>query len=166
MDPETGVLRPRDLSEHLSLEINRCQRMQLPMGVAAVLDTPQEAGAHADRRSAGRPRAACGENLRRYDDGGPAETGEFVAVLPDVSRSGLAAAAERLQQPACRGPGTVGAPRRMALAHLDCVDSDRRRPSLEQAAEALEHARTSDDHDLPNLESAACPRLSSRPPAA
>jgi GGDEF domain-containing protein len=144
MDPETGVLRPRDLSEHLSLEINRCQRMQLPMGVAAVFDAPQEAGAHADRRA-----PAVGhvlrENLRRYDDVGRLETGEFVAVLPDVSRSGLAAAAERLHNRLAEDPRTVGAPRRMALAHLDCVDvtvGD----LLEQVAEALEHARTSDDY--------------------
>jgi GGDEF domain-containing protein len=144
LDPETGVLRPRDLSEHLSMEINRCQRMQLPMGVAVVFNRGTDAGGPAES-----PAKAVGrvlrENLRRYDDLGRLATGEFVAVLPDVSRTGLAAAAERLHGRLAEDPRTTSAPRCMALTHLDCVDvtvGD----LLEQVADALQHARASDDY--------------------
>jgi len=141
IDPNTGVLRPRDLSRHLSLEIDRCQRMQLPMGVAAVFG--------ASTAAAAGPQSGVGrvlrENLRRYDDVGRLESGEFLAVLPDVSRTGLGAAAERLHSRLADDPRTAAAPRRMALAHLDCVDvtvGD----LLEQVAEALRHARAGGDY--------------------
>jgi GGDEF domain-containing protein len=144
VDPETGVLRPRDLSRHLSMEINRCQRMQLPMGVAVVFRPGT-----GDERSTEPPAPAVGrvlrENLRRYDGLGRLETGEFVAVLPDVSRTGLGAAAERLHSRLAEDPRTTTAPRCMALTHLDCVDvtvGD----LLEQVQEALHHARLSDDY--------------------
>jgi GGDEF domain-containing protein len=145
LDPETGVLRPRDLREHLSMEINRCQRMQLPMGVAVVFNRGADAGAAAET-----PALAVGrvlrENLRRYDDLGRLDTGEFVAVLPDVSRTGLGAAAERLHAQLAADPRTTSAPRCMALTHLDCVDvtvGD----LIEQVGEALQNARAGDDYN-------------------
>lgn len=144
LDPETGVLRPRDLREHLSMEINRCQRMELPMGVAVVFNRGTDAGGAAET-----PALAVGrvlrENLRRYDDLGRLDTGEYVAVLPDVSRSGLGAAAERLHSRLAEDPRTTAAPRCMALTHLDCVDltvGD----LIEQVGEALQHARAGDDY--------------------
>jgi len=144
LDPETGVLRPRDFREHLSTEINRCQRMQLPMGVAVVFSRGTDAGEAAET-----PALAVGrvlrESLRRYDELGRLETGEYVAVLPDVSRTGLGAAAERLHSQLAEDPRTVAAPRCMALTHLDCVDvtvGD----LIEQVGEALQHARSGDDY--------------------
>jgi GGDEF domain-containing protein len=126
------------------MEINRCQRMQLPMGVAVVFNRGTDAGEPSET-----PALAVGrvlrENLRRYDELGRLETGEFVAVLPDVSRTGLAAAAERLHGQLAEDPRTTAAPRCMALTHLDCVDvtvGD----LLEQVTDALQHARAGDDY--------------------
>ena len=48
------------------------------------------------------------ENLRRYDSVGLTDDGAFVLVLPDISRRGLAGAAERLR----REIGVVRRPRR------------------------------------------------------
>jgi hypothetical protein len=144
VDPKTGALRPRDLNEHLSLEISRCQRMQLPLGLAAVFGPAPAAGEPAGRLTAGVGHVLR-ENLRRYDDLGCLETGEFVAVLPDASRSGLAAAAERLHSRLAEDPRTAGIPHRMALTHFDCVDVTVV-DLLEQLAEALQHARAGDDY--------------------
>jgi GGDEF domain-containing protein len=144
LDPDTGVLRPRDLREHLSMEINRCQRMQLPMGVAVFFNRGTDAGGPAET-----PALAVGrvlrENLRRYDELGRLETGEYVAVLPDVSRIGLGAAAERLHSQLAEDPRTTAAPRCMALTHLDCVDVSVG-DLIEQVEEALQHARAGDDY--------------------
>ena len=63
------------------------------------------------------------ESLRRYDSIGRLEDNEFIAVLPDVSRSGLASAMERLRRQLEDKDGRPDIVRFLfALLHLDVVD--------------------------------------------
>ena len=141
VDPTTGVLRPRELREQLTIEILRCQRMELPLGLMVVVRaSPADGGARAD--GAGR---VLREHLRRYDGVGCLESGEVVAVLPDVARSGLAAAAERVYRRLSDDPRTAPGAWRLALRHLDCVDVPTA-DLLELLGEGLDRAAAGEDY--------------------
>lgn len=127
VDAESGAMKPGKLGERLSLEVERCQRMDLPLGLVelAVDD------GHDERSAAGRScealhevGACLRESLRRYDSVGLTQNGDFVLVLPDISRRGLAGAAERIrrQVDSCTGRGATPE-LTFALAHYDFVDA-------------------------------------------
>ena len=90
-------------------------------------------GGDEERHEAGKPgRAALHEigeclrdNLRRYDSVGLTDEGAFVLALPDISRRGLAGAAERIRREivSC---GARGEPQELtfALAHYEFVDAN------------------------------------------
>ena len=128
LDVDSGAIKPGEFGERLSLEVERCQRMDLPLGL---LELGVAAG-DEERRAAGRPvRAEVGmvgacvrENLRRYDSVGLTDDGDLVLVLPDISRRGLAGAAERLRREldACGGRRGAAPELTFALVHYDFVD--------------------------------------------
>ncbi len=128
VDALTGAMKPGHLESQLVLEVGRCQRMDLSLGVAAlVVDGLADVAARDGREAAdtelGRIGALLCEGVRRYDSVGRLEDHEFVAVLPDVSRSGLASAIERLRRHLESGEGRPDLVRFLfALLHLDVVD--------------------------------------------
>jgi hypothetical protein len=147
VDVDSGAVKPGELGERLSLEVERCQRMDLSLGLLqlAVGDGEDErpAAARAPRAAFHEIGDCLRENLRRYDSVGLTDDGAFVLVLPDISRRGLAGAAERLRRElgTCGGHG-VQPPLTFALAHYDFVDANAQEMlavlarSLEQAREA------------------------------
>jgi hypothetical protein len=126
VDDASGVVKSGELFERLDLEVNRCQRMNLSLGLLAM--ESQAGGGAAERHGAGPPHQVgdcLRGNLRRYDSIGLTRQGGFLLVLPDISRRGLAGAAERLRREldVCVAPG--GASEYVfALAHYDFVDAD------------------------------------------
>jgi hypothetical protein len=128
LDVDSGAVKPGELGERLSLEVERCQRMDLPLGLlelalAAGERPAVERPARADLRDIG---VCLRENLRRYDSVGLTDDGAFVLVLPDISRRGLAGAAERLRRElgACAGHHGSSPELTFALAHYDVVDAN------------------------------------------
>ena len=125
VDPASGALRVTETLDRLALEVERCRRMDLALGVAAV--SLQEGGddAACERtQGAGHLRVVAStlrEHMRRYDAVGRTVDGEFLLVLPDVSRRGLGAVAERLRHELAEecDPGLRCS---FALAHYDYVD--------------------------------------------
>jgi GGDEF domain-containing protein len=124
-DPVTGALRPRQIAERLSLELDRSRRMLLPLGVMEMAVSDAH-GAIVAANDAGRfpqahEAAAClRDNLRSYDSVGLTADGAYLIVLPDVSRRGLAGVAERLRR---EWVEVVARARPIiALEHLDPVD--------------------------------------------
>ena len=141
-DLSTGAMKPDEIVERLSLEVNRCQRMGLSLGL---LELALEEPAGDEALSASREGyrgvlhevgECLRENLRRYDSVGLTSDGGFLLVLPDISRRGLAGAAERLRRElaACAGPP---APPHFlfALSHYDYVDVN-----AGEMLEALDHS--------------------------
>lgn len=128
LDVESGAIKPEELGERLSLEVERCQRMDLSLGLLELAVEVDGEERRTVRRSARADPAAVGacvrENLRRYDSVGLTEDGDFVLVLPDISRRGLAGAAERLRREleACGGRRGTMPELTFALAHYDYVD--------------------------------------------
>ncbi len=128
VDVLTGTMKPVELESQLVLEINRCQRMDLSLGVAALVvdghaDLAKRDGREAADAELRRVGAVLRESLRRYDSIGRLEVNEFIAVLPDVSRSGLASAMERLRRQLEDKDGRPDIVRFLfALLHLDVVD--------------------------------------------
>jgi hypothetical protein len=127
VDRDSGAMRAGELGERLSLEVERCRRMDLSLGLLELVTSGLRPGSAVGRRDTGaRHIAAClRENLRRYDSVGLTDEGAFVLVLPDISRRGLAGAAERIRRElgACAGKLGAGAPElTFALAHYDYVD--------------------------------------------
>jgi hypothetical protein len=130
LDVDSGAIKPGELGERLSLEVERCQRMDLPLGL---LELAVVAGGE-ERPTVARPARAdlhdvgvcLRENLRRYDSVGLTDDGAFVLVLPDISRRGLAGAAERLRRElgACAGGHRPSPELTFALAHYDFVDAN------------------------------------------
>ena len=127
LDADTGAMKPGELGERLSLEVERCQRMDLSLGLLELAIGPADQRGPAGRSDQHAALHEIGEclrdNLRRYDSVGLTSDGAFLLVLPDISRRGLAGAAERLRRElgVCAGqsppPGLV-----FALAHYDFVD--------------------------------------------
>jgi GGDEF domain-containing protein len=145
LDVDSGAIKPGEFGGRLSLEVERCQRMDLPLGLLELaVDSCEE-----ERRAAGRPSRAdlhqigdcLRENLRRYDSVGLTDDGAFVLVLPDISRRGLAGAAERLRREigSC---GAQGDPPELtfALAHYDFVDGNAQE-MLALLGRSMHHAR-------------------------
>lgn len=142
LDLSTGAMKPADIIEQLSLEVNRCQRMELSLGL---LELALEESARDEASSCAREEyrgvlhevgECLRENLRRYDSISPTSDGGFLLVLPEISRRGLAGAAERPRREldACAGPSAP--PRRLfALAHYDYVDVN-----AGEMFEALDHS--------------------------
>jgi len=124
-DPASGAVRAAETLEALSVEVDRCRRTALSLGVLglALADKP---GAMACVRSEGTEvlhavnRALRG-HLRRYDGVGRTADGDFLVVLPDVGRRSLDAIAERLRGEVIvelgRDRGCI-----VAAAHYDYVD--------------------------------------------
>jgi GGDEF domain-containing protein len=129
LDFATGAMKPAEIIGQLSLEVERCQRMELSLGLLELArDEPAR-----DEVVSGSPEEHKGvlyevgeclrENLRRYDSVGLTSDGGFLLVLPDISRRGLAGAAERLRRELAACAGSSAAPRFLfALAHYDYVD--------------------------------------------
>jgi hypothetical protein len=146
-DSDSGAMKPVALGERLSLEVERCQRMDLSLGL---LEMSADAGGEArqapmtpQRVDPQRVGACLRENLRRYDSVGRTDAGAFVLVLPDISRRGLAGAAERLRRELgeCGGRrGVVAHEFRFALAHFDYVDLSAQE-MLAVLDRSLDHAR-------------------------
>jgi GGDEF domain-containing protein len=126
LDASTGVIKPGEIAERLALEVNRCQRMDLSLGLlgVALADADKDARScplghgRAVLREAG---ACLRDGMRRYDSIGLTGDGDFLLVLPGISHRGLAGAAERLRRDLgeCAGPGSRFL---FALAHYDYVD--------------------------------------------
>ena len=146
LDVDSGAIKPAELGDRLSLEVERCQRMDLPLGLLELaVDRHEE-----KRREAGRPSRAdlhqigdcLRENLRRYDSVGLTADGAFVLVLPDISRRGLAGAAERIRRELGSSCGGHGAPAELtfALAHYDFVDVNAQE-MLTVLGRSMNHAR-------------------------
>ncbi len=120
-DAVTGAMKPDEIMDRLALEVNRCQRMDLSLGL---LELGLDWAGEEPREALHQVGECVRENLRRYDSIGLTRGGGFLLVLPDISRRGLAGAAERLRREIadCAGPG----PRPdfvFALAHYDFVDA-------------------------------------------
>ncbi len=145
VDVDSGAMKPGELGGLLSLEVERCQRMDLPLGLLELAVDRHE----QQRRAAGRPSRSdlhhigdcLRENLRRYDSVGLTDGGAFVLVLPDISRRGLEGAAERLRREigSCGGHGEE-AELTFALAHYDLVDANAQE-MLTVLGSSMHHAR-------------------------
>ena len=146
LDVDSGAIKPDELGERLSLEVERCQRMDLPLGLLELAVGADE----EERRAAGRSArtdlhqigACLRENLRRYDSVGLTDEGAFVLVLPDISRRGLAGAAERLRRElgSCGGHRHPSPELTFALAHYDFVDANAQE-MLAVLGRSMHHAR-------------------------
>jgi GGDEF domain-containing protein len=125
LDPVSGALRVTETLDRLALEVERCRRMDLALGVAAIsLEEGGGAPACARDMGVGHLRLVADtlrDHLRRYDAVGRTADGDFLIVLPDVSRRGLGAVAERLRHELAEecDPGFSCS---FALAHYDYVD--------------------------------------------
>jgi hypothetical protein len=141
-DLATGAMKPGEIVEQLSLEVNRCQRMELSLGLLelALDEAGRDESSPCVRegyRGALHDVGEClRENLRRYDSIGLTPDGGFLLVLPDISRRGLAGAAERLRRELTASAGVSAPPRFLfALAHYDYVDVN-----AGEMLEALDHS--------------------------
>ena len=144
VDLETGALKPHELLARLAQEADRCRRAEAPLGLVAFGLVPRPA---PERR---RPAAAVEvarrllEGLRGYDSLGVTATGDFVVVMPDVSRRGLVAATERLIREVGRPQDRVPGPEVVCtFFHYDDVDAEPRHmlASVEQSLEEARHGR-------------------------
>ena len=147
LDAGSGAIKPAELGARLSLEVERCRRMDLPLGLLELAveqgDEERRAAGRSPRADVGRVGACVRENLRRYDSVGLTDGGDLVLVLPDISRRGLAGAAERLRREiaACGGRHAAAAPElTFALAHYDFVDVNAQE-MLTVLGRSVEHAR-------------------------
>lgn len=126
VDGDSGAMKPGELGERLSLEVERCQRMDLSLGLVELAVEGQEEKRHGPAHPGvmlHQVGECLREGLRRYDSVGLTKDGDFVLVLPDISRRGLAGAAERLRRQlgSCSGHG-VSPDLTFALAHYEFVD--------------------------------------------
>ena len=145
-DVVTGAMKPTEIADQLSLEVERCQRMDLSLGLIEMAVRPPREEANnaehpADPQALGVVGACLHGCLRRYDSIGMTTTGDFLLVLPDISRRGLAGAAERLRRElgACV-KGQVPVPV-FALSHYDYVDVNARE-MLDALGQSLDEARS------------------------
>lgn len=126
LDADSGAMKPAEFGERLSLEVERCRRMDLPLGLVELALDAAEAERHAAVHGGAllHDVGAClRESLRRYDSVGLTAEGSFVLVLPDVSRRGLAGAAERVRRQVDACSGHAPPEMTFALAHYDVVDA-------------------------------------------
>jgi hypothetical protein len=146
-DVDSGAMKPGAFGERLSLEVERCQRMDLSLGLLELsADADGKDGQAPVKPQPADPRrvgACLRDNLRRYDSIGRTDDGAFVLVLPDISRRGLAGAADRLRRELgeCASRRGAAAPEfRFALAHYDYVDVNAQE-MLIVLRRSLDHAR-------------------------
>jgi GGDEF domain-containing protein len=146
-DLVTGAMKPSEITDLLSLEVERCQRMDLSLGLIEMAVQPAAAEAGEAQRAAGREAlhtvGACLQGcLRRYDGIGMTAAGDFLLVLPDVSRRGLAGAAERLRREvgAC-AQGLDRVQPVLVLSHYDYVDASAAE-MLQALTQSLDEARS------------------------
>ena len=142
LDLSTGAMKCDEIVAQLSLEVDRCQRMDLSLGLLelAFEEAGREEASPCAREDYGGVPHEVGEclrqNLRRYDSIGLTPDGGFLLVLPDISRRGLAGAAERLRRELAASAGPSAPPRFLfAVAHYDCVDAN-----AGEMLEALDHS--------------------------
>jgi hypothetical protein len=144
VDLVTGAIKPEEIADQLSVEVERCQRMDLSLGLIEMLPEASRAGGLTALpcRDELREASHClRANLRRYDSIGATADGGFLLVLPDVSRRGLAGAAERLRGELEHCRTSVYGQMVFGLAHYDVVDM---RPSdiLETLDASVRQARS------------------------
>lgn len=138
-DPHSGAMRVSETLARLGLEVERCRRMALSLGVLGLA----LGGAEGTSRAGCEPdlphvvAAALAENVRRYDGVGQTADGDFLVVFPDVSRRALSSIAERLRREVSVGLGRA-TPCFFALAHYDYVDvsADEMMTAVEQRVTA------------------------------
>ena len=147
LDADSGAMKPVEFDERLSLEVERCQRMDLPLGLVELAVEAAEVERHTAGRAAGSMHQVgicLRESLRRYDSVGLTQDGAFVLVLPDISRRGLAGAAERIRRQVDSCAGHATSPEvTFALAHYDFVDASATE-MLTALGRSLREARESD----------------------
>jgi hypothetical protein len=148
-DTVSGAMKPTETVEQLSLEVNRCQRMDLSLGlVELAVQGPDkavvrvcDAGPDLLRRVG----TTLRENLRRYDSIGCTEDGEFLIILPDISRRGLLGSVERLRRELEGAVGDDGGRAFLfSMAHFDYVDVGTRE-MLAVLDQGMQEARAGDD---------------------
>jgi GGDEF domain-containing protein len=125
VDADSGAMKPGELGARLSLEVERCQRMDLPLGLVE-LAVDGELARHSPTHGGAvlhEVGTCLRESLRRYDSVGLTQDGAFVLVLPDISRRGLAGAAERIRRQVDSCAGHDSPEMTFALAHYDYVDA-------------------------------------------
>ena len=149
-DPFTGVMKESEIVRRLGLELDRCRRMEISLGLTLVgIDCLDEVRRHG---GPGQPteflrRIArlLGDSLRQYDAIGRRGDEAFLVVLPDVSRRGLQSVIERFRNDlADECPAALHASFSFVLAHLDYFDlaADE---MLAQLEGGQTRARTGDD---------------------
>jgi hypothetical protein len=128
IDARTGAMRHEEICDRLSLEVERCQRMDLSLGLLELefeeSGSGEQVGPGAEPGVMLPTVSEClRDNLRRYDSIGLAPDGGLLLVLPNISRRGLTGAAERLRRELDGCIGERSAPQTFfALAHYDYVD--------------------------------------------
>jgi GGDEF domain-containing protein len=148
-DAVTGAIKPAEIVEQLALEVNRCQRMDLSLGLVelAVQGTGKATArvCDAEPELLHRIAATLRDNLRRYDSIGCTEDGEFLIILPDISRRGLLGSVERLRRELTGVTGGDGGQGLLfAMAHFDYVDVGTRE-MLAVLDQGMDEARAGDD---------------------
>ena len=148
-DAVTGAMKPAEIVEQLALEVNRCQRMDLSLGlVELAVEGADKAAVKADNAAnecLHRVGATLRDNLRRYDSIGRTAGGEFLIILPDISRRGLLGSVERLRRELESEAGGDGGPRYLfAMAHFDYVDVGTRE-MLAVLDQGMDEARAGND---------------------
>jgi len=145
VDADSGAMKPAELGARLSLEVERCQRMDLPLGlVELAVDGELERHSPAHGGALLHEVGTClRESLRRYDSVGLTQDGAFVLVLPDISRRGLAGAAERIRRQVDSCAGHTRPEMTFALVHYDYVDASATE-MLTTLGRSLREARDSD----------------------
>lgn len=148
-DSVSGAMKPTETVEQLSLEVNRCQRMDLSLGlVELAVRGPDKVVVRVCETGPdilGRVGTTLRDNLRRYDSIGCTEDGEFLIILPDISRRGLLGSVERLRRELEGAVGDDGGRSFLfSMAHFDYVDVGTRE-MLAVLDQGMEEARAGDD---------------------
>jgi hypothetical protein len=145
LDSATGALKPRETLSRMRLEAERCRRVEAPLGLIAFsVPTHRPVSRTARLPVVQETARRLREGLRRYDSLGLSAQGDLVVVMPDVSRRGLVAAAERLRDEVTRPCGRKEAPEVLcAFFHYDEADVDAAAmlAALEQGLDEARFAR-------------------------
>jgi diguanylate cyclase (GGDEF)-like protein len=127
-DPLTGVMKESEIVRRLTVELDRCRRMEMSLGLSLVgvdcLAAVRRHGGPGEPNEFLRCIARLlGDSLRQYDAIGRRGDESFLVVLPDVSRRGLQSVMERFRSDlADECPAALQGQFSFALAHLDYFD--------------------------------------------
>ena len=128
LDADSGAMKPVEFGERLSLEVERCQRMDLPLGLVELAveaaEVERHAAGHAGAAPCTRWASACARACAATTAWGSRRTARSCWSCRTSAAAGLAGAAERIrrQVDSCAGHGD--APEvTFALAHYDFVDA-------------------------------------------